>query len=98
MDSSKYPLRLNDISRDDHYYQIQSDRSRVAQEKDTINKAYQALVEEHRQLQASLDDIKLEKEEALTQARQAAADADRRRDDRAEPAFKAEIDRLRLEL
>jgi protein HOOK3 len=70
----------------------------VLQEKGTLDKVYQQLLEEHRQLQTSVDDLTSEKEEALARARQAVVDADRHRDDKAEPAFKAEIDRLRVEL
>lgn len=85
--------------RDDHYYQIQSERSRIHSEKEALEKVYQTLLEEHRTLQTNFDDLMSEKEEALAQARQAQRDADNRRPDtRGDTILKAEIDRLRAEM
>jgi protein HOOK3 len=87
--------------RDDRFYQTQSDRSRIWQEKEALDKVYQELVEEHRTLQASVEDLTAEKEDALSKARQATQDIERHRDDgRAEPnhALRGELDRLRTEL
>jgi protein HOOK3 len=67
-------------------------------EKDALRTAYQTLLEEHRVLQATVDDLSSEKEEALAQARQVAADVDQRQDEKIESALKNEIDRLRTEL
>ena len=87
------------MHRDDHYYQIQSERSRILSEKETLEKVYQALIEEHRTLQSSLDDVVSEKEDALAQLRQAQRDADSKRvDSRGDAMMRAEIDRLRTEL
>lgn len=38
---------------DDHYYQIQLERSRAFAEKETLEKVYQQLLEEHRKLQTN---------------------------------------------
>ncbi len=78
---------------------MQLERSRILSEKETLEKAYQALLEEHRTLQTSMDDIVSEKDEALAQVRQAQRDAENRRtDSRGDNMLKAEIDRLRAEL
>ncbi|KAH9951485.1 HOOK-domain-containing protein [Amylocystis lapponica] len=87
------------MTEDDHYYQIQSERSRILSEKETLEKVYQTLMEEHRTLQSSLDDAVSEKEDALAQLRQAQRDADSKRtDSRGDAMMRAEIDRLRTEL
>lgn len=86
-------------SRDDHYYQLQSERSRILSEKETLEKVYQTLMEEHRTLQSSLDDALSEKEETLAQLRQAQRDVENRKpDSRNDALMRAEIDRLRSEL
>ncbi|KAL7283162.1 hypothetical protein ACG7TL_002588 [Trametes sanguinea] len=85
--------------KDDHYYQIQSERSRILSEKETLEKVYQALLEEHRALQTNFDDVVSEKEEALAQLRQAQREADSKRvDSRGDAMYRAEIDRLRADL
>ncbi|KAJ8462031.1 hypothetical protein ONZ51_g11167 [Trametes cubensis] len=87
------------ITEDDHYYQIQSERSRILSEKETLEKVYQALLEEHRSLQTNFDDVVSEKEDALAQLRQAQREADSKRtDSRGDAMFRAEIDRLRADL
>ncbi|KAL1947543.1 hypothetical protein VTO73DRAFT_13267 [Trametes versicolor] len=87
------------ITEDDHYYQIQSERSRILSEKETLEKVYQALLEEHRTLQTSHDDAVSEKDDALAQLRQAQREADNRKPDtRGDAVFRAEIDRLRADL
>jgi hypothetical protein len=86
------------LDRDDHFYQIQHDRSRVLQEKDTIEKVYQTLLEEHRTLQTNFDDVTSEKAEALATVRRLQTESEGHRDDKAEPMLKAEIDRLRIDL
>ncbi|KAI0057107.1 HOOK-domain-containing protein [Artomyces pyxidatus] len=83
---------------DDHYYQIQSERSRILSEKETLEKVYQALLEEHRTLQTNFDDIVSEKDEALARAREIQREADGRRNDKADVMMRAEIDRLRGDL
>ena len=68
-------------------------------EKETVEKAYQTLLEEHRTLQTNLDDVVSEKEDALAQARQAQRDADSRKvDTRGDTILRAEIERLRADL
>ncbi|KZT03569.1 HOOK-domain-containing protein [Laetiporus sulphureus 93-53] len=87
------------MTEDDHYYQIQSERSRILSEKETLKKVYQNLLEEHRVLQSNFDDIASEKEEALAQLRHAQNEAeDRRGDSRGDAILRAEIDRLRADL
>lgn len=85
--------------RDDHFYNLQSDRSRVLAEKETLEKVYQALLEEHRTLQTSYDDVVSEKDDALAQVRQAQRDAESKRpDNRGDNLMRGEIERLRAEL
>ncbi|EIM82519.1 HOOK-domain-containing protein [Stereum hirsutum FP-91666 SS1] len=86
---------------DDHYYQIQSDRSRALMEKDTVEKVYQQLMEEHRTLQSNLDDAVQEKDEAIARVRQFEREMEaegRRNDGKADVMMRAEIDRLRADL
>lgn len=84
---------------DDHYYQIQSERSRILSEKESLQKEYQTLLEEHRTLQTTHDDLVAEKDDALAQLRQARQDAEGKRGDpRSDAIMRAEIDRLRAEL
>ena len=85
--------------RDDLYYQIQSERSRILSEKETLEKVYQTLLEEHRTLQTNYDDVVSEKDDALSQLRQAQREADNPRvDSRGDAMLRGEIDRLRSDL
>ena len=84
--------------RDDHYYQIQSERSQILSERDTLQKVYQALLEEHRILQTNFDDVVSEKEDALARLKSAQREADSKRNDKADIMMRSEIDRLRAEL
>lgn len=84
--------------RDDHYYRIQSERSAIFSEKETLEKVYQSLLEEHRTLQTSHDDAVSEKEDALAQLRQAKREAETRRNEKVDGMMRAEMDRLRTEL
>ena len=85
--------------RDDHYYQIQSERSRILSEKETLEKVYQALLDDHRTLQTNFDDLTSEKEDVSAQLRHAQREADSRKpDSRGDAIMRAEIDRLRTEL
>ncbi|KAI0306709.1 HOOK protein-domain-containing protein [Multifurca ochricompacta] len=84
--------------RDDHYYQLQSGRSRILSEKEALEKVYQALLEEHRALQSHLDDVISERDDAFARSRQLVEQAHSRRSDKADAIMKAEIDRLRAEL
>ncbi|KAI0721491.1 HOOK-domain-containing protein [Cerioporus squamosus] len=87
------------MTEDDHYYQIQSERSRILSEKETLEKVYQTLLEEHRTLQTNFDDIQSEKEDAIAQLRQAQREADSKRvDTRGDTMLRGEIDRLRADL
>ncbi|KAI0075470.1 HOOK-domain-containing protein [Panus rudis PR-1116 ss-1] len=87
------------MTEDDHYYQIQSERSRILSEKETLEKVYQALMDEHRTLQSNFDDAVSEKEDALAQLRQAQQDLENRKpDNRNDAIMRAEIERLRTEL
>ena len=84
--------------RDDHFYKIQSERSQVYSEKETLEKVYQMLLEEHRTLQTNLDDVIAEKEEALTRLREVRREIDNKRNDKAGVMMRAEIERLRADL
>lgn len=68
-------------------------------EKETLEKVYQTLLEEHRTLQTNYDDAVSEKDDAIAQLRQAQRDAENKRgDSRGDAMMRAEIDRLRTEL
>jgi len=84
--------------RDDHYYRIQYERSAIFSEKETLEKVYQALLEEHRTLLASHDEVLLEREDALAQLRQFKRETEFRRNEKADVMMRAEMDRLRTEL
>lgn len=85
-------------NRDDHYYQLQSERSRIQLEKEALDKAHQSLLEEQRTLQSQLDDALSERDDAFARARELSHQADTRRTDKADVIMKAEMDRLRAEL
>ncbi|KAI0798101.1 HOOK-domain-containing protein [Abortiporus biennis] len=77
----------------------QSERSRILTEKETLEKVYQTLLEEHRSLQTNFDDLVSEKEDLSSQLRQAHRDAETRKpDNRGETMMRGEIERLRTEL
>lgn len=84
--------------RDDHFYRIQSERSQIFSEKETLENVYQMLLEEHRTLQTNFDDVIAEKEEALTRLREVRREMDNRRNDKADVMMRAEIERLRTDL
>jgi protein HOOK3 len=84
--------------RDDHYYQLQSERSRIQLEKEALEKAHQGLLEDHRTLQSHLDDALSERDDALARARELLQQVDTRRNDKADVILKVEVDRLRAEL
>ncbi|KAJ7070368.1 HOOK protein-domain-containing protein [Mycena belliarum] len=86
------------MTEDDHYYQIQSERSQVLSEKETLEKVYQSLLEEHRALQTTYDDAVSEKEDAVSRLRDVRREADSKRSDKGDGMLRGEIDRLRAEL
>ncbi|KAJ8584459.1 HOOK-domain-containing protein [Rhizopogon salebrosus TDB-379] len=86
------------MTEDDHYYRIQSERSQILSEKETVEKVYQTLMEEHRTLQTSYDDMVSEKDDALARLREAQMDIESRPNDNSYGMMRAEIDRLRTEL
>ncbi|KAL5634762.1 hypothetical protein ACGC1H_002707 [Rhizoctonia solani] len=83
---------------DDHYYQMQLERSRVLAEKDTLEKVYQQLLEQHRALQTNFDDAMAEKDELTSSVRDMRRQMDDRRHDKSDGIMRAEIERLRAEL
>ncbi|KAG6811875.1 hypothetical protein H0H92_005451 [Tricholoma furcatifolium] len=85
-------------SRDDHYYRIQSERSQMFSEKETLQKVYEALLEDHRALQTNFDDVVSEKEDALNNLRDLRREVDSRRSEKADGMLRAEVERLRSEL
>ncbi|KAF8436897.1 HOOK-domain-containing protein [Boletus edulis BED1] len=82
----------------DHYYQIQSERSHVLAEKETIEKVYRVLLEDHRVLQTNYDDVVSEKDDTLARLRDMQRDLENRRHDKPDVMMRAEIDRLRSAL
>ncbi len=84
--------------RDDHYYRIQSEKSVILSEKETLEKVYQSLLEEHRTLQTNLDDAVSEKEEALARLKEATREVGHVKNDKSDAALRGEVDRLRMEL
>ncbi|KIJ99580.1 hypothetical protein K443DRAFT_679841 [Laccaria amethystina LaAM-08-1] len=86
------------MTEDDHYYRIQSERSQIFSEKETLEKVYQTLLEDHRALQTNFDDMISEKEDAQAQLRQVRREIDGRRNEKSDALMRAEIDRLRAEL
>lgn len=91
-------LLLSASLRDDHYYRIQSERSQIFSEKETLEKVYQALLEEHRTLQTNFDDVISEKDDALSRLREVRREVDSKRNDKSDVMMRAEIDRLRTDL
>ena len=89
---------LRPLSRDDHYYQIQSERSQIFTEKENLEKSYQTLLEEHKRMQAQQEDIISERDEALSQVRNMRHEVDGRRSEKADVHLRAELDRVRAEL
>lgn len=85
-------------NRDDHYYRIQSEKSVILSEKETLEKVYQSLLEERRTLQANLDDAVSEKEEALARLKEATREVGHAKSDKSDAALRGEVDRLRMEL
>ena len=67
-------------------------------EKDALEKAHQALLEEHCSLQSQLDDVVSERDDASARAKELLHQADTRRSDKTDVIMKAEVDRLRADL
>jgi protein HOOK3 len=96
--TSTTPLIVAHQCRDDHYYQLQSERSRLQLEKDALEKAHQALLEDHRTIQSQLDDVLSERDDAFARTHELLHQADSRRSDKTDVSMKAEMDRLRADL
>ncbi|TRM59417.1 HOOK-domain-containing protein [Schizophyllum amplum] len=77
-----------EMTEDDHYYRIQSEKSQILAEKDTLQTAYQKLLDDQRDLQTQLDDAQAEKADA----------AEYKRNEKGDVMLRAELDRLRTEL
>lgn len=86
------------MTEDDHYYRVQSERSQLLMEKQALEKMYHELVEQHRLLQTTHDDMLSEKDEALAQLRSERNEAERGRNDKADVMLRAELDRVRVDL
>lgn len=67
-------------------------------EKETLEKVYQSLLEEHRSLQTNYDDALAEKEDAISRLGDLRREVDDRRHEKADVLMRAEIDRLRSDL
>ncbi|KAG6910913.1 hypothetical protein DXG01_006596 [Tephrocybe rancida] len=86
------------MTEDDHYYRIQSERSQIFSEKETLQKVYEALLEEHRTLQTNFDDVVSEKDDVLNRLRDVRREVDSKRSEKADGMLRAEVERLRSEL
>jgi protein HOOK3 len=67
-------------------------------EKDALDKAHKALLEDHRSLQSQLDDVLSERDDATARARELLHQADTRKSDKTDVIMKVEVDRLRADL
>ncbi|KZO93191.1 HOOK-domain-containing protein [Calocera viscosa TUFC12733] len=83
---------------DDHYYQIQSARSRLQSENTSLLSARAALQAQVEALQAAAGDLQAERDDALALARELRAQAEERRGEKQEAGLRGEIDRLKDEL
>ncbi|KAG6820792.1 hypothetical protein H0H93_011557 [Arthromyces matolae] len=88
----------SNMTEDDHYYRIQSERSQLFSEKETLQKVYETLLEEQRVLQTQYDDVVAEKEEATSRLRDARREMDNKRSEKADGILRVEAERLRTEL
>jgi len=70
----------------------------MSTEKETVEKAYQALMEEHRALLASHEEVVAEKEEAVGRMRRLEREADSRKNEKVDVMLRAENDRMRADL
>ncbi|KIM31999.1 hypothetical protein M408DRAFT_64288 [Serendipita vermifera MAFF 305830] len=90
------------MTEDDHYYELQLERSRVLSDKDTLEKVYQDLLEQHRVLQTGYDDVMAEKTELAAQLNQSRREVESMQSgnisSKGDVLKRAEIDRLRAEL
>ncbi|CAG7854040.1 Protein Hook homolog 3 Short=h-hook3; Short=hHK3 [Serendipita indica DSM 11827] len=90
------------MTEDDHYYEMHLERSRVLFDKDTVEKAYNTLVEEHQNLQSNYEDAIAEKAELVAQLNQARREVESMQGEnissKGDVMKRAEIDRLRTEL
>ena len=77
---------------------MQSEKCQILSEKDSLGKAYEALLEEHRQLQSNYDDVLSERDDISARFNQASKDVENRRSEKTDTLMKAEIDRLRTDL
>lgn len=98
MTASTTSLIVAHRHRDDHYYQLQSERSRLQLEKDALEKAHQTLLEDHRSTQSQLEDVLSERDDAFARTRELLHQADTRRSDKTDAGMKADMDRLRADL
>ncbi|EJT97556.1 HOOK-domain-containing protein, partial [Dacryopinax primogenitus] len=80
---------------DDHYYSLQSARSRLQSENTQLHSALQALQVQVDQLQTQASDLQAEKDDALQTARELRAQAEERRGREVEAGLRGEIERLK---
>ncbi|KIL69547.1 hypothetical protein M378DRAFT_69226 [Amanita muscaria Koide BX008] len=92
------PTALLKSSRDDHYYMIQTQRSQIFSEKVSVEKAYRALLQEHRTLQSNYDEVVSDREETVAQLREMKKEMEIRRNEKSDVILRTEIERLRADL
>ncbi|KAJ3976503.1 HOOK-domain-containing protein [Lentinula raphanica] len=82
-----------------HLMRVIEQKSAILNQKETLEKVYQQLLEEHRQLQTTHDDVLSERGDLVAQLKEARREVDNRRNDgKADVMLRAEIDRLRTDL
>ncbi|KAG6833504.1 hypothetical protein H0H87_006076 [Tephrocybe sp. NHM501043] len=93
-----YDASQASMTEDDHYYRIQSERSQIFSEKETLQKVYEALLGEHRALQTNFDDVVSEKDDALNRLRDVRREMDSKRNEKADGMLRTEVERLRSDV
>ncbi|KZT62345.1 HOOK-domain-containing protein [Calocera cornea HHB12733] len=83
---------------DDHYYQIQSARSRLQSENASLQAARAALQSQVESLQTTNADLQAERDDALATAREMRERAEEKRGEKMEGVLRGEIERLKDEL
>ncbi|GAA5963914.1 hypothetical protein JCM21900_001145 [Sporobolomyces salmonicolor] len=87
-----------ELDADSEFYHIQHEKSRLMHDKEALQVVYEDLVDQYNQLKEDHEDALASAAAAEAKASEAVARAEAGKNDRADQAYKAEIDRLRTEL
>ncbi|GAA5907780.1 hypothetical protein JCM5296_004534 [Sporobolomyces johnsonii] len=87
-----------ELDADSEFYHIQHEKSRLMHDKEALQVVYEDLVDQYNQLKEDHEDALASVAAAEAKASEAVAHAEAGKNDRADQAYKAEIDRLRTEL